>query len=138
MTCYQTGNCIVFTQGCIWHRGENGIYNRDEELLNPDVDEMTQLAGKLLNNVKTQVPGEEFDGVRVAQVFATKTAKQLVERNQHKIPKEKSMRDRQDHALPKCDLQLFQTNNLDASLNELNILKLKVHLIAFGSSNRGE
>lgn len=44
-------------------------YNPDGELLNPNVEEMMKRADNLLTDLKTQVAGEEFDGMAVAQIL---------------------------------------------------------------------
>lgn len=67
----------------------------------------------------------------------TKTGKQLVERNERKLAKEKEMKACQENALVECDVDMFETKTIGGSLNDLTIPQLKVYCVAFGLSHRG-
>lgn len=112
--------------------GEVSEYNPQDELLNPNLDQMKSRGGDLLNQFKTLTLGNEFDGLDVAARCGTKsaqTAEQTVARQRKRKAAELEAI---AVAQGECDVEMYVKRFKDGTLDGLKKADLATFCTAQG------
>lgn len=107
-------------------------YNPQDELLNPDIENMERLAGTLAKDLKRLVVGSDFDGDEEAERFGTKGKKRAAEQSEAAVRRASKKRADMEKAKQECDVSEYIALYREEALGSLLKADLQLYCRANG------
>lgn len=117
--------------------GVETSFNPQDDLLNPNVEQMKKRAEAFATEVKRLEVGVDFDGDEEAERFGTKTKKRAAERSDAALRKEQKAEADKQYAIENCDMAMYLCRYQEGTLNKLLKPELQLYCRAHGLRDKG-